>query len=241
MKKIIILESDYDMELYPAWIEKTGAEIQILPSWASDVSSAKELLNKNLPKLESANVIVFTGGSDINPEYFNDPLSDEDKKKFKTSWPDNNRDYIEHEYFKKARELKLPIFGICRGIQLINCILGGSLYYDLEEQTNSDKHTENPERISYYHDIEFDENSWAYKELGCKKIENMSSRHHQAVKKVAPSLKISAIAKDGVVEFLESKDPKDKIALIQGHPEFMEFENVNTEFTDKMIAFLKKF
>ncbi len=157
--------------------------------------------------------LLLSGGADIDARYFNQEnipgLTDIMEQ----------RDYYEFMLLRAAIDHGVPVFGICRGCQLINVALGGSLYQDLpslypqkplEHSVLTNKHLP-------VHDIEIAEDSMLYKIIG-KRTLAVNSRHHQAIDVVAPSLKVSATSTDGVIEGVEAY-PSHKIIALQCHPE----------------------
>ena len=129
------------------------------------------------------------------------------------------RDVFEIELLKQAVANNKAILGICRGLQLINVGLGGTLYQDLsEDATAYIKHSQAAMGNQPSHHITVTPGSMLSTLVGSRPYVN--SRHHQAVKDVAPSLQVTAIADDHVVEALESPD-SDQILAVQWHPENM--------------------
>lgn len=117
------------------------------------------------------------------------------------------------------RETKKPLLGICRGHQVINVAMGGTLYQDLEQEgfcahcfTESGK--ENPQ-----HEVFIEKNSWLYRIFG-EEVVPVNSLHHQAVKDLGSRLVASAVSKDGVIESYEINDGRFVLG-IQWHPEMM--------------------
>ncbi len=162
--------------------------------------------------LDIVDGILFTGGSDISPSYYNEePISG-----INSLSP--GRDICERILFRKAVERKMPIFGICRGCQLINVSMGGSLYQDIYRQKeNVNGHNpSNIKRDELYHSVKIVKDSILFSVF---EKENMyvNSFHHQAIKQLAEGLKISALSNDGVVEAVESID--GLIMGVQWHPE----------------------
>ncbi len=159
---------------------------------------------------------LLTGGGDIAIERFdgepNPRISDVD--------PD--RDRLEIEVTKFALEENRPLFGICRGIQVINVAMGGSLYTDIGTQReNSIKHDWYPNVARNYeaHSVKIVENSKVYQIINGDEI-NVNSLHHQAIKELGQHLSPTAYAPDGIIEAVES--PKHHFFLgVQWHPEWM--------------------
>ena len=120
------------------------------------------------------------------------------------------RDRLEFQWFKEAYG-KIPVLGICRGLQLSNVALGGTLYEDLQ---TSVKHTSNKIQIAG-EPSPLLESSWHDVVLGDRELK-VNSRHHQGIKDLAPGLKPLALCKDdGLVEMAEG----DKALFVQWHPE----------------------
>ncbi|MGL5417331.1 MAG: gamma-glutamyl-gamma-aminobutyrate hydrolase family protein [Clostridium sp.] len=142
------------------------------------------------------------------------------------------RDNCEMELLKNADKKKIPILGICRGLQLLNVFYGGNLYQDLSLKEGSYiKHFEEGNPTLGFHTIDLMKDSILFTLLGEK--ETVNSYHHLAVKHVADGFKVAAYSKDGVIEAIERKTP---FAMgVQWHPEMMQEEN------DKMKKIFKFF
>ena len=129
------------------------------------------------------------------------------------------RDLFEIALLKGAVQSGKAILGICRGMQLINIGLGGTVYQDLSENPDAHlKHVQGAPGNLPSHHIDVDLDSRLYKLIG--KHPYINSRHHQAIDRVAPPLKVAARAQDLVIEALESSD-SDQILAVQWHPENM--------------------
>ena len=117
--------------------------------------------------------------------------------------------------------MRLPVLAICRGPQLLNVALGGTLIQDIpSEVPNSLGHNAREDRSARVHDVNIDEGSRIADAVGATRI-TVNSLHHQSVRDVAPGLKVTATAPDGIIEGLES-DTDDWWAIaVQWHPEEM--------------------
>lgn len=180
--------------------------------------------------LDSIDGLIFTGGEDVSPLLFGEnPIREVETICY-------DRDRMEMEVFKRAYDRKIPILGICRGLQLINVALGGTLYQDINRQLpNSYGHISTYNIEGGYHSIEIIDDTILYDVLGRKSV-NVNSQHHQSVKELGKNLRVNALASDGVVEGIESTDGRFILA-VQFHPEAMiseheEFINIFKYFTN---------
>lgn len=193
-------------------IEKSGA----LPIGIPSVMEEEEMDRY----LDMVDVVILTGGEDISPFlYEEEPLAE-------TNELNIERDRSEYRFIQKAFAIKKPTLAVCRGMQLVNAVFGGSLYQNIPSQKKDSiihlpkkEPTSNGRFKRQYHSIEIKEGSRLYECLGDRHIVN--SYHHQAIKKLADNLKITATAKDGIIEGVETKDDHLFIG-IQFHPEFSE-------------------
>lgn len=170
------------------------------------ISAEKKLLGESLSCIDG---ILIEGGPDVYPHFYNEEIHQ--KTKFV-----KERDEFEIPLIQEAYKKNIPIFAICRGIQVLNVALGGTLWQDIPSQYKKPlNHNCKLEPIS--HSILIYESSILYK-IFCKKIVKVNSSHHQAVKDIAPHLVVSAKSTDGVIEAIEGN--KKKFVLgIQWHPE----------------------
>ena len=157
--------------------------------------------------------ILLTGGHDVDPSiYGEDTLNC-------TVICCKARDNMERLVLEDAMKKDKPILGICRGIQMINALLGGTLYQDLPTQHPSDiDHHQTPPYDVPVHDVIIKKDSPLYECLGSDRI-SVNSYHHQAVKDVAPCLEVMAESEDGIVEALY-KPSYSFLWAVQWHPEF---------------------
>jgi putative glutamine amidotransferase len=149
--------------------------------------------------------LLLPGGWDVDPSFYGE------SKDEKVGPVDRELDETELRLFQQARDQEIPILGICRGQQVINVALGGSLVQHLE-----DHDVRALGRRHLAHTIEVDPTS----ELGHAAKEHrirVSSLHHQAIRRLAPGLHQTAKGEDGTVEGVESED--GLIVAVQCHPE----------------------
>jgi putative glutamine amidotransferase len=159
--------------------------------------------------LDAVAGLVLTGGEDLDPARYGEARHP------KLEETDDARDQVELALYRAARERRLPILAICRGIQLVNVAEGGTLYQDLASQHPSTVTHAGP---AAWHALRVEPGSLLERTTGHPSIVN--SRHHQAVKALAPTLRAVAWAEDGVVEGVELTDPGcGWLLAVQWHPE----------------------
>jgi putative glutamine amidotransferase len=160
--------------------------------------------------------VLLPGGGDVDPVHYNAQTHP------KTGTPDPARDQTEIQITQWAIEDQRPIFGICRGHQVFNVALGGTLIQDIPSEVESHlTHdiADGEPRNQRLHGIKINPDSQLAHILGTTEIE-VNSIHHQSVEQVAPDLTVTAYAPDGVVE--ASELPNHPFALtVQWHPEDM--------------------
>jgi putative glutamine amidotransferase len=165
--------------------------------------------------LDGIDALVLTGGEDLDPAWFGAQPSPY------LSPPSRERDLFELALFAVARQRELPILGICRGIQLINVALGGSLYQDLpSERPGAVKHRPDAARDARSHRIRLELGSRAAEALGGTDF-TVNSSHHQAIRDLAPGLLATGWTEDGVIEAAETPAGAPWLLAVQWHPEEM--------------------
>jgi putative glutamine amidotransferase len=147
--------------------------------------------------------LLLAGGSDIDPALYGAPRQPE------TSKLDHDRDSLEAALLREALDRNLPVFAICRGLQLLNAVLGGTLVQHIEGHRY-------PEQQAA-HLITIESHSRLKSILGVDEYV-VNSRHHQCVEQVASGLVVVARAPDNVVEALELPGKRFVLA-VQWHPE----------------------
>lgn len=211
-------------EKYESWLRSGDPDITIINLYEE-------------PHLESAlarcDGILLTGGDDINPAIYGHaeylPLCGE---------LDDRRDTLEKELIERAEENQLPMFAICRGVQVLNAVKGGTLFADIYSQNNiTAVHTKDKEsKVDARHPVDVEQGTLLQKMT--KAMHGIiNSAHHQAVADVAPDLQIAARAPDGTIEALEWKDPSGKpfLMAVQWHPERMEQSGESAPFSRNLL------
>ena len=205
-KKTAITKSDSKFENYLGWLESESLPYKIL-DWEKN----------NFDILRDCSSLIMTGGVDLFPEFYNDW---EDGKSRDMYIPE--RDGFEFKILDYALEHNYPILGICRGMQVINCRLKGSLLSDIEtiRGVNHRKIDSTQDRI---HSINIIENTLLHEISGLNEG-IVNSSHHQAIDRLGEGLIVSAKSADGIIEAVEwlESDTKPFLLAVQWHPERME-------------------
>ena len=150
--------------------------------------------------------VIFSGGPDLDPSYYGETVWNE------TVQVDTLRDASDLMLMRAALAAKKPVMGICRGEQLLNVVLGGTLYQDIPTQVDT-----LVAHSGAWHRIGVEKGSVLYGLFGEDSL-TVNSFHHQAVKEVAPGVRVTAYAPNGIVEAYEYGD---RLIAFQFHPESM--------------------
>ena len=182
---------------YTDALRRAGALPLVIPT-VSDEAQAAEVM-------EALDGIVFSGGEDVNPAWYGEAVWND------TVEIDPVRDRSDSLLARAALASGKPVLAICRGSQLLNVILGGSLYQDLPTQYSGVvSHSDDR------HKIGVEEGSLLERLYGADSL-SVNSMHHQAIKDPAPGIRITARSADGIVEAWETP----QIVAVQFHPEKM--------------------
>ena len=190
------------------------------------VTDNVEVLRQIVAQLDG---IVFTGGEDFEPAYFGEENHE------KLGEVNVTRDTYDLTLFKLATDRNIPTLGICRGLQLINVAMGGTLYQDLPAEKPSDiNHRQEEAGTVPTHSVSVVDGSVMHQILGEKEIQ-VNTFHHQAIEKLAPRLKIVGWSNDSVPELIEAY-PHRHILGTQFHPEI--FTAAGDALMGKLFKFL---
>ncbi len=168
----------------------------------------------DLPELLSHfDGILFTGGHDVDPSVYG-----REREEGCGLSISPQRDALEVPLLRLAMDRGMPILGICRGIQLINAVLGGTLWQDLPSQHPSDiAHSQKEPHSVKTHEVVLQAGTPLAELLGKERI-GVNTSHHQAIRELAPSLRADAYSTDGLVEAVDR--PGDSFFwAVQWHPE----------------------
>lgn len=150
---------------------------------------------------------LFAGGVDVDPSNYGE------KKEYDSVEVDCDRDAFEFALWERIYPEGKPIFGICRGIQFINVALGGSLYQHIDGHSQDRNGCAAPQGVNVAPD------SALFRLTGGRIMTN--TYHHQAVKRPAATLRVTATADDGTVEAVETTENGRYLLAVQWHPELL--------------------
>jgi putative glutamine amidotransferase len=213
-------------ENYAKWIENAGPNFKVLKlSWKLG----------NLKDLELCNGIILSGGEDVHPKFYGKP---EYLEMLDPADIIEKRDEFELEVIDAAMKMKLPVLGICRGLQIANVFFKGTLIPDIPSIGKSGHAKE--EGYDQTHTVLAKSGS-ALQSIASGKG-TVNSAHHQSADKIGMELKVNATSEDGIVEGLEWKSPEGKpfLLLVQWHPERMKEQdspfskNIRQEFLNNL-------
>lgn len=181
-----------------------------------------EAISRSLDRID---VLLLCGGEDVETLRYDEVCTN-------ACQPNLVRDSWEWRILDNAVRKRIPVVGICRGLQVLNVYFGGSLYQDLVTgYPNAIRHSDGDHPIM--HTVKFEPGSRTRRLVGEDRMD-LLSWHHQGVKRLAPGFKVAARSSDGFVEAIESSDYP--AAGVQFHPE-LTYEATGDE---RVIAFFKR-
>lgn len=159
--------------------------------------------------------VMFTGGGDVSLKYF------DGTDHVRITGVDENRDMTEIFLLRKAVQDGKPLLGICRGVQVMNVALGGTLYTHIPHELKGALDHDYPGEMfpALVHDVNVDETTRAAGIFG-ETLLHVNSLHHQGLKDIAPGLKVAGHAPDGLVEVVEITGHPYALG-VQWHPEWL--------------------
>jgi putative glutamine amidotransferase len=162
--------------------------------------------------------LLLTGGVDVDPGRYGEA------REATVTNVEADRDEFEFALLQAARDRAIPVFGICRGLQVMNVAFGGSLFQDIAAQMAGIlEHTVATPPCSIAHEVWVSRGSRLWSLMQEKMADadtcSVNSRHHQAVKRLAPGFEVTATAPDGVIEAIECANGSTFCLGVQWHPE----------------------
>jgi putative glutamine amidotransferase len=212
MKKVVGVIPLYDEERNSYWmipgymkmLEAQGAVPMMLP-----LTTNRKLLDYFL---ETCAGFLLTGGQDVAPELYHTKRSEKCGETCK------ERDEMESYLLQKAAAKDKSVLGICRGIQFMNAVFGGTLYQDLPSEYESHvEHHMKPPYNRAVHTVTIKRGTLLHEILKKEEL-GVNSYHHQAIEKLAPSLETMAVSEDGLIEAVYMPEA-NYVVGVQWHPE----------------------
>jgi len=207
---------DYLKRSYYEAVERSGGTALLLPN-----TGRMDKVGECLSMVEG---ILVSGGNDVDPIFYGE------RKKTRNLSITRERDIFEIALARKAKAMRVPVFAICRGMQLVNVAFGGSLYQDFRFEREFIDHTlKGSASYGRRHPVTIKEDSKLFGVIGRARIMT-NTDHHQMIKNIAPGFVATAWSKrDGVIEAIESRDGH-YFLCVQWHPELMRDRNSKALF-----------
>jgi putative glutamine amidotransferase len=206
---------DYQFTRFAERVARAGG----IPVWLPNIAETL----KPAEYLDRVDVLVLSGGEDVHPKRYHEKIDAENLKIREA------RDAFELALARGFWEQQKPVFAVCRGIQVLNVALGGSLYQDLSMFPNAEQHTRNGNEYLRTHPVRIIPGSRLARVCGCDEL-TVNTSHHQMIKDIAPGLRAVAWSTpDGIIEGVEAADGRAVIG-VQWHPEMMDDEPSNRLF-----------
>lgn len=178
--------------------------------------------------LDRIDGLIITGGADIHPGFYGEKSREKVKPIYR------GRTYFEMNLYKTAQKKKIPVLGICHGLQLLNVIHGGTLHQDIQSEVAGAKNHRS--KANPLHRVNIQPGSLCHKIFRQKSI-MVHSEHHQAVKLPGRSIRITAVSEDGIPEAIEG--PAHTLA-VQWHPERQAKDAIQTRLFRYFLAMVRQ-
>ncbi|NOY50813.1 MAG: gamma-glutamyl-gamma-aminobutyrate hydrolase family protein [Chlorobi bacterium] len=210
-KEAVVIAISKESPNYTGWLSRFEENVEYKNLYPLGVDSAIKVL-------QNCNGLLLTGGEDVFPAYYGqigDTVS--------CGTIDYYRDSLEFALISYAIKNKMPIIGVCRGEQILNVALGGSLYVDIPGEFDSYVIHRQDDWRNCYHDV-FLVDSTLLEAISSVEFGKVTSNHHQGIKKLGNGLRVSAYSADSLPEAVEWENRGDKSFLmaVQWHPERMD-------------------
>lgn len=210
---------------YAEAIWAAGGEAILLPC-NPDKSNCKQVV-------EMLDGLLAPGGHDMDPAIYGEEMIDECGKFTRYE------DEYDMELIKEAVKQGKPVLAICRGMQVVNALYGGTLYQDIAAQYSREiTHTRIHSDEEKYHTVSIEKDSYLAKVLGQTENVIVNTSHHQAVKDVANGFRVTAKAPDGTIEAMENEDAS--VLCVQWHPERLQHMNMYRNLLQSFIDRCRK-
>jgi len=196
---------------YTGWIERHEENVEFFNLYEMNFNNAMRLL-------AYCDGLILTGGEDVFPGFYN-----QTSDTLLCGTIDRYRDSLEFAAIDMAIKLKMPILGVCRGEQILNISQGGSLYVDVPSEYDTLVVHRQKDWKNCYHQVFLVEES-DLAEISAVTVGDVTSNHHQGIKKLGKGLKITAYTADSLPEAIEweVRGNKGFLMAVQWHPERMD-------------------
>lgn len=197
---VVNTDGNHDFANYVNTLEEFGGESVLLIRDDKSITA----------QIDEIQGLLLPGGGDIDPAYFGEEIDP------RTKYVNRKRDELEFGLYKEAIKKDVPVFGICRGIQVMNVASGGSLHQHIDSHSKNYDGTDSEHQIN----IELEQENLIGKTIGIE-MDGVNSAHHQAVKKLGEGFVVTALCSiDDTIEAIE--DPIKRFVVgVQYHPERM--------------------
>jgi putative glutamine amidotransferase len=207
----VVVTLGYDLPRHP---DRLGGRAAILETLVTAGAALRLVSALGCPPLDDAffagvDGLVLPGGPDPHPALWGEPVHP-------TTVIDEPRDQLEYALLAGCLERGIPVLGVCRGLQVINVALGGTLVQDLPPGPVDHRGPE--DRTLLAHDLRLLEGSRVLAAYGRAAL-RVNTAHHQAIGVLGDGLVASGWAEDGCIEAIESADPGRWLVAVQYHPE----------------------
>lgn len=199
---------------YLKWLGYAAPDAELVVMYGMPEDSVKMIMKRS-------DGLLLTGGEDVYPGRYGKEYDTVRCGAF-----DLYRDTLEFMLIELAMKRKMPVLGICRGQQILNVAMGGSLYVDIPTDLNTNIHHRCSDRLNCFHQVVVFPNS-LLQSISQLEKGMVNSNHHQAVDRLADGLRVMAVTGDGIIESIGRADTTGKPFLlgVQWHPERMDTTN----------------
>ena len=213
MKPVIAVMPLVDDERESLWmlpgymdaLREAGA-VPFMPALTTDDDEIRQIFTM-------CDGLLMTGGHDVEPRQYGE------EPRFDNVVPNAERDTMELALLRLALAHDKPVFGICRGLQIMNVACGGTLYQDLPSEFDSGvDHHQRPPYDRPVHGVRIETGTPLFAELGVDALA-VNSYHHQAIRELGEGLTAMAVSEDGLVEAIDRPE-STYFRAVQWHPEF---------------------
>ncbi len=196
------------------------------------------LIQPGEPRMEQLfellDAMVLSGGGDVDPALYQPARTDESGHE-QVYWVNRERDDFEVEFTRQSLARELPLFCICRGLQVLNVTLGGTLITHIPDAVSEAIPHRQPPRDPVLHEVALVPESRLAAIMGTPTVKT-ASWHHQSIDQTAPGVKVIGRAADGVIEAVEVEG-KPQVLAVQWHPELTAADDTSQQrLFDELVA-----